>query len=552
MISGSAKSLPETNLQAVRDYHARSKHRTDGYAPGPDGLDWDSQPSPFRHFVGTPFVSLPLSAAQFEQTDDSETTARAPAAASPESLGALMQLSFAITAWKRSGRQQWALRSNPSSGNLHPIEVYVLAVRWPALADGLYHYDSFRHGLEHRAALKDHDLPAGLHLAFTSILWREAWKYGERAFRYCQLDCGHAIGSLVHAGALLGWTVRPIPLSSAALGRMLGLERQPDFARDEPHGRERPELLFQIASAPIEANPDLVRNLDVALAEAKWHGIGSSIGPGTTTLWRDALRAACASTFSATRNRWPTAVKGNLPPLAPVAGRVGWVATILGRRSAQDFDPHAGEMPRAVFYRMLDATLPRDDLRWTVQPPTAFVHLVIFVLRVEGLPSGLYLLPRRAGANALFPPTAKPVTHFDATCPAHLDLQRLDVATASDWPTLARRFSCHQAIASDGAFCLAMMGEFEAALHEGTEASPWGYRELHHEAGLIGQVLYLEAERAGWRATGMGCFFDDAVSVLLGVRDTQLQTIYHFTVGRAKLDPRVLSVEPYLERENKH
>ena len=35
---------------------------------------------------------------------------------------------------------------------------------------------------------------------------------------------------------------------------------------------------------------------------------------------------------------------------------------------------------------------------------------------------------------------------------------------------------------------------------------------------MIGQVLYLEAEAAGIRATGIGCFFDDEMHALLGLR----------------------------------
>ncbi len=36
--------------------------------------------------------------------------------------------------------------------------------------------------------------------------------------------------------------------------------------------------------------------------------------------------------------------------------------------------------------------------------------------------------------------------------------------------------------------------------------------------GVIGQVLYLEAEAAGARATGIGCFYDDPVHDVLGLK----------------------------------
>jgi len=38
----------------------------------------------------------------------------------------------------------------------------------------------------------------------------EAWKYGQRAFRYCQHDAGHAIGAICIAAAGLGWQTRMI------------------------------------------------------------------------------------------------------------------------------------------------------------------------------------------------------------------------------------------------------------------------------------------------------------------------------------------------------
>ena len=41
-------------------------------------------------------------------------------------------------------------------------------------------------------------------LGLSSVYWREAWKYGERAFRYCQHDAGHAIGTVRIAAAGLG------------------------------------------------------------------------------------------------------------------------------------------------------------------------------------------------------------------------------------------------------------------------------------------------------------------------------------------------------------
>ena len=73
-----------------------------------------------------------------------------------------------------------------------------------------------------------------------------------------------------------------------------------------------------------------------------------------------------------------------------------------------------------------------------------------------------------------------------------------------------------------------MLAEFERPL---TEHGAWVYPRLFWECGMIGQVLYLEAEAAGLRGTGIGCFFDDGMHSLLGLADRQYQSLYHFTVG---------------------
>ena len=70
-------------------------------------------------------------------------------------------------------------------------------------------------------------LPKGSVLVgLTSIHWREAWKYGERAFRYCNPDVGHAIGAMAFAAAALGWEARLIEtMPDAQLALLLGRGR---------------------------------------------------------------------------------------------------------------------------------------------------------------------------------------------------------------------------------------------------------------------------------------------------------------------------------------
>jgi hypothetical protein len=87
-----------------------------------------------------------------------------------------------------------------------------------------------------------------------------------------------------------------------------------------------------------------------------------------------------------------------------------------------------------------------------------------------------------------------------------------------------------------------MLGELGGALEAW---GPWFYKRLHWEAGLIGQLLYLEAEAIGIRATGIGCFFDDETHRVGHLSGDDFQDIYHFTLGGAVEDDRLVTLPPY-------
>ena len=87
-----------------------------------------------------------------------------------------------------------------------------------------------------------------------------------------------------------------------------------------------------------------------------------------------------------------------------------------------------------------------------------------------------------------------------------------------------------------------MLVEFEQALKT---CGPWFYRRFYWECGVIGQLLYLEAEAYGIQSTGIGCFFDNPVHELLELQDRSYQSLYHFTVGGAVIDTRLTTLPPY-------
>jgi hypothetical protein len=165
------------------------------------------------------------------------------------------------------------------------------------------------------------------------------------------------------------------------------------------------------------------------------------------------------------------------------------------------------------------------------------VHLALFIHRVVGLEPGLYIFARDPDASERLKRAMRGEWAWRKRGPRDLALFLL---AAGDARAAARTVSCHQDIAADSCFALAMLADLELARGE-----PWRYRELHWECGIIGQVLYLEAEAAGIRATGIGCFFDDALHRLLGLAGDEWQTLYHFTAGGPVEDERLTTLPPY-------
>jgi len=167
-------------------------------------------------------------------------------------------------------------------------------------------------------------------VGLTSIAWREAWKYGERAFRYCQHDVGHAFAALRYAAAVLGWRMELLPeWNDAQLARLLGLDRSEDFTNAE---RETPELLVRVmvnqAAGPTPS--------PVANAPVEWFGranrlSSSHVGwPVIDEAIAVSERKASITDKSFVPESWP-------PPSAPACAHSSG-QLIRRRRSAVDFD----------------------------------------------------------------------------------------------------------------------------------------------------------------------------------------------------------------------
>ncbi len=381
------------------------------------------------------------------------------------------------------------------------------------------------------AGLPEHSILFGL----TSIHWREAWKYGERAFRYCQHDAGHAIATIALAAAAMGWKATLLDgLSTESLSSLLGVFDPKDGEPEEPDC-----LLAVYPQGQICKSQDLPRDIAASFRDLPWQGNPNQLSPEHVD-W-----AVIRYVTEATRrpeggsSAGPSLRDGK--PLEAGTAPIPFRKMVHQRRSCLALNGRTG-ITRETLYQILRKTVPGPkQFPFNAFPWRPFIHFGLFIHRVQDLDPGLYCLVRDpAGLNPLKDAMKKEfVWERPPACPDHLGLYRLLTGDARE---VSQQISCHQEIASDGCFSLGMIAEFEGPIRE---KGAWVYPRLFWEAGAIGQVLYLEAEASGIRGTGIGCFFDDVMHRLLGLSDLRFQDLYHFTMGGPVEDNRLTSLPAY-------
>jgi SagB-type dehydrogenase family enzyme len=496
--------LKDSQRTAWREYHELTKHSVESLGRARRNLDWANMPDPFRHYEGVPIRDLPadppspeIPAIEVLRGRSGGTLARQGATF----LSQLMFYSASISASKKvaSTGSIYALRVNPSSGNLHPTEFHFCTralVEWP---NGLYHYRSSSHMAEQRGTgdfagkLTDTDDP--LIFVLTSIAWREAWKYGNRAYRYCLHDIGHAWQALTLAARAIG-------CGSFALGHFL------DDAVSECcllNSDEWPMLIVALHGPSIPQK--MLDPVETVLFGGRPNRLSDQqVSYPQTERVHAATKIHSEGLIPFAGQPKPNG-RGEIKLPSPGSTDYGFGEVVRARRSALDFrggDESISLSKLAALLSVTEAPLFADfaGLR--------FVQLFLYVHRVEGLAPGVYRY-----------------------WPEHGELEKIK---QGDQRLVAAALSLGQDLAANACVTFSMIGDFENATRIYGDR---GYRYVHFEAGAIGQRMYLAAEALSLRATGIGAFFDDEVHRYLNLDPEQGQVVYHFAVGHPVPDPRL-------------
>ncbi len=453
---------------------------------------------------------------------------------------------MAISAWKqvKGTNSKWALRVNPSSGNLHPTETHLLCSGVDGIDDGAYHYSVIDHSLEKRTSddlipalqhliIKSNIEPPPIMLCLSSIFWREAWKYRNRAFRYCQLDLGHAAASIAMSCASLGWSAKQIlEFPDHELSKLIGLAESD----------EKPMILIALyPGIKIDSSHPLISNSSIN-ENANFRGLANTLSSSQVeySAIDKVYKATCldeaiyltanrssqsksSSIFAGNRNfEFPEdSVAVNLlesyfvPALNESINKIQ-----RKRRSAVSMDGIYRTSLAKMSCILVESSRGFDScyskqLTWNSDQNNHgyFIHIILYVHRVDGIAPGVYYFDRSA--------------------------LTLNTLNENNVRSHAKFVSCLQDIASEGVFAVSLIADFEKAY---TRFGERAYRYIHQEAGFIGQLFYLTSKALEIDATGIGCFLDDEINQSL---PSGMETVYNFTFGRAVNDPRLSDLPAY-------
>lgn len=513
------------NLQMVYTYHNETKHAPTRYARSLGYMDWATQPDPYRSYKDTKQIKLPLSFTNstlaYKEIFDEDTAEKAPLCI--ESISQFFQFSLGLAAIKSYEGQSWALRCNASSGNLQPTESYILANDIEGIEDGLYHYGVKNHNLELLAKSKGQlDIPKdSFVVGLTSIVWREAWKYGERSWRYTQLDCGHAYKALEISAKILGWNIQLLDTNTQKISSLIGLN---DSSRYIPEEIESADMLLLVSKNSDKIDLDILQ-LRASL-EDEYFGKANMLSQSRHN-WEILEKIENAVTLESSKIGLMKSEKNSLRTCEYSSKDV-----VLKRRSAQVMNKDDANITKKQFETIVKSVETKENQA---------VNLVLFVHSVENLPSGLYVFLGNKDTKEELQSITKSTFLWEKVESTVDDFYFLQ---GGDFKLIAKTISCGQDIAAHGAFSLGMLVEFDKQLQQ---YGAHRYKELYWNCGAIGQQLYLEATSLKLSATGIGCFLDDIMHDVLGLENSKFQSLYHFTIGRGLVDSRLTNEEPYKE-----
>src|SRR5438067_5194074 len=237
--SASTRSSQNHDTAYALNYHESTKHSEISLRTSGHYLDWANRPSQFKIYEDLTSVSLPRN---FPRPDAEPLLAISGRVVQTEplnlgltELAELLYFSAGLTRKYRFGSELHYMRAASATGALYPIELYVVAGDIEGLEAGVYHFDPLGFQLsririgdyrtELAAASNESITLAPATIAFTSMAWKNAWKYEARSYRHWFWDGGVIAANLISLSASMGSQTRIVQgFVDQTVNELLGLQ----------------------------------------------------------------------------------------------------------------------------------------------------------------------------------------------------------------------------------------------------------------------------------------------------------------------------------------
>ncbi len=487
-------------IPATRRYHEATNHLTD-----PTGLEAHYARSmneairPRLHKLYPELAPIPLPRDHAPSPIPAlDAIADATGAGSPgepvpdvAAIARLLLLSDGITRRIRRGDRVIDFRAAPCTGALYHVELYLVCGSLPGLDAGVYHYGVHDHALrllrpgDFRSFLVE---VSGNHEALahapavmvtTSVYWRNAWKYLERAYRHTYWDTGTMLPNTLAVAAASGLpahlvlsfadplvaTLLDVDLDDEGVISMVALGRSTALPPSAP--------AVEPLDLPIE--PYSPRELDLPLIRETHQATLLDDGTGAAR-WRSSNSAAARISPPGQPLIELPAPETQPVPQSPIED------VIRRRGSSRAFAREPITLGKLS--TLLDRTtrgIPSDVFGSDGVP---FNSAYLIVNAVTGLSPGAYAYHRERHA-----------------------LEPLDQLSEADARERSAYLALQQDLGGEAAVNIYFLVDLDSTLERFGER---GYRLAQLDGSLVAGKIYLAAYALGFGATGL-TFYDDAV-----------------------------------------
>ncbi len=539
------------DIKYALDYHEATKHSEISIQLSRHSLDWNSKPRPFKIYTRLPSILLP---SDFPQpNNDAITCIKADKIINStaedtstnleldvRTLAEILFFSAGITREMKYIYGNYYMRAAPATGALYPIELYIVCQDIPGLNAGIYHFcpgdftlteirsGDYRADLAAAAGDNKNIVTSPITIIFTSIAWRNAWKYEARSYRHWFWDSGVIAANLIATATsnrlksflILGFVddmvnsmlylddKREASIAMATIGTDLAKHHVTLGRHKEINSLPAPEILPLSKKEEVEY-PEIWK-IHRASYLSDQEEVKRWINCGAESEKQDSIQSN-TSDHSLINSR-------QLSSKTSAGHSLGEV--ILLRGSSRKFAKTSISFKELS--TILESTVGRVQLDFLVgnqakatEATATTIDIYMIVNDVEGLQSGGYFFNRSTFS----------IEQLRSKIPRNMS--GYTEQKTRDRGLMSGYLCLGQSLFSDASVVFFLMTDLLAILRT---CGNRGYRAAQFEAGIIAGKIYLSAYAQQLGASGT-TFFDDAVTEFFSPHAKDKSTMMAVGVG---------------------